>query len=471
MRRSLNIKNFNIGTKFHIVGIGGIGMSGIAEILHNLGFYVQGSDMSHNQNIDRLSKHGIKVKIGHDKSNIDGADYVVVSSSITENNIELQEAVKRKIPVVKRFEILAEIMKIKTCISVSGSHGKTSTTSIIASLFESAGLDPTVINGGIINNKSTNAYIGKGEFMIVEADESDGTFIKIPSSIGVITNIDPEHLDFYKNFDNLLKAFGSFIENLPFYGFAAVCIDNENVRKITSKVIDKKIITYGIDSTDANIKAYDIKTDIDGSRFNVSINLPQIKYEINNLYLKIPGRHNILNCLAAIAVAAELDFGVKAIKNGLAKFDGVKRRFTLTHEENGVRFIDDYAHHPSEIDATIKTAKSVLNNGKLITVFQPHRYSRLFHLFDDFIDSFSLSDKIILMDVYSAGETQIEDYNSNKLAKAIQDKYPSKEVIVLKDIENDLSKHLKLSEKGDIVLFMGAGNITAFANNISALLK
>lgn len=476
MNSLLNIKNYGNPAKFHIIGIGGIGMSGIAEILYNLGYQIQGSDIKYNSNIERLKKLGIKIFIDHHPSNIETADYVVISSSIKESNIEYQQALIKKIPIIQRSEMLAEIMRMKICISISGSHGKTSTTSIVASVLEAAGLEPTVINGGIINNKSTNAYVGTGDYLVAEADESDATFIKIPSTIGVVTNIDPEHLDYYGSFDNLYLAFKNFIKGLPFYGFAAVCIDNEISCKLAKEVIERKIITYGIKSKEAHIQAFNITTNIDCSIFSVRVNLPHrgINYVIENLKLSIPGEHNILNCLASIAIAAELDFGVGAIHEGLKNFKGVKRRFTVTNNIGGIRFIDDYAHHPSEILETLKTAKSALENktNKVIAVFQPHRFSRLYHLFSDFVNCFALADKIYITPVFAAGENKIENYDSEKLIKDIKSRFKDKIVYYAKSeqqISDLISKDNLLS--GDIVLFMGAGNITEWAYNIPKIFK
>jgi UDP-N-acetylmuramate--alanine ligase len=468
MQRLVNLRNYGISARFHIIGIGGIGMSGIADILKNMGYQVQGSDMQASSNTQRLESLGLKIYIGHSPENLYFADYVVISSSIKPDNPEYKEALDRKIPIIRRSEMLAEIMRMKTCVSISGSHGKTSTTSMVASVFEAAGLQPTVINGGIINTKSTNAYSGSGEYMVVEADESDATFIKIPSSIGVITNIDPEHLDFYGSFENLMNAFRSFIQNLPFYGFAVLCLDHDNTRKLASEIIDKKIITYGIKSKDANVMAYNIRSSISGSIFDVKINLPHsnVSYVLENIALNIPGEHNVLNCLAAISIGAELDFGIRSIKEGLARFGGVKRRFTLTHQINGVRFVDDYAHHPAEITVTLSTAKSVINSGdKLTAIFQPHRYSRLSNLFEDFVNSFEQADEILIAPVYAAGEDKIEDFDSKKLANKIAEKYTNKKVLVFDDPQ-ELKVLLSGKNSGDIVLFMGAGSITKWAYDL-----
>lgn len=475
MKSLINLRNFGLAARFHIVGIGGIGMSGIAEILYNLGYEVQGSDLAENYNTTRLKDMGIKVFQGHNSENVLNADYVVISTSIKYDNPEYKEAYSKKIPIIKRSEMLAEIMRMKSCVSISGSHGKTSTTSMVASVFEAAGLNPTVINGGIINSKSTNAYVGEGDYLIVEADESDATFINIPSSIGIITNIDPEHLDYYKTFENLFNAFKNFVHNLPFYGFAVICADHEICNKLITEIIDRRVITYGIDSQDANIRAFNIKTGIDGSEFDIKINFPHsnVNYIIEKVYLAIPGRHNVLNCLAAVSVAAELDFGVRAIKEGLARFEGVKRRFTKTGEYKGARFVDDYAHHPAEVKATLATAKVVLPSvdNKILAIFQPHRYSRLSNLFSEFIDCFEDADELIISPVYAAGESKIEDFDHHKLANELKKKYPSKniqtfeEASKLPDILDD-----KINS-GDIVLFMGAGNITSWAYNVPKILN
>ncbi|MDX1924825.1 MAG: UDP-N-acetylmuramate--L-alanine ligase [Rickettsiaceae bacterium] len=475
MQSLVNLRNFGASARFHIIGIGGIGMSGIAEILFNLGYNVQGSDLSQNDNTERLQKLGIKVYFGHDKSNILSADYVVISTIIKETNPEYQEALDKKIPIIRRAEMLAEIMRLKTCVSISGSHGKTSTTSMVASVFEAAGLHPTVINGGIINTKSTNAYVGKGDYMVVEADESDATFIKIPSSIAIITNIDPEHMDFYKNFENLYSAFRSFIRNLPFYGFAAVCADHPITRKLIEEVIDRKIIKYGIKSEDANVRATNIRTGLLGSTFDVHVNFAHnnVNYKIKDLHLSIPGEHNVLNCLAAISVAAELDFGIRAIKEGLASFKGVKRRFTTTGKYKDILFVDDYAHHPEEVKATLATAKVSLAtpNNKIVTIFQPHKYSRLSNLFDDFVNCFTDTDDIYIAPVYEAGEKKIEDYDSSKLAGAIAAKYPQKTVKTFQTPDEIPAIVKNIAKDNDIVLFMGAGNITSWAYNVPEILN
>ena len=449
----------------HFIGIGGIGMSGIAEIMHNLGYKVQGSDLSVNNNTKRLVDIGVRVFVGHDASNITNVSYVVVSSAINDDNPEIKEAIIKKIPVIKRAEMLAELMRLKCSVAVSGSHGKTTTTSLIACMFESAGLTPTVINGGIINQRMTNAYIGEGDYLIAEADESDATFIKIPSTIAVITNIDPEHMDFYKDFSSLVAAFKSFVTNLPFYGFAVLCVDHPVVRDIARQITERRIITYGIDSNDANIRAYNIKSDISSSVFDIEINLPNVQGTtiIEQVSIPTPGKHNVLNSLAAIAIGVELDFGIKAIKNGFKHFEGIKRRFTKVCEYKGAEIIDDYAHHPVEIKTTLATARSIAEkrNSRVIAIFQPHRYSRVKDLFDDFTKCFSDADKLYMLDIYGAGEAPIDGISTAALMKKMSNLESKPEFIANhEDIANII---MSGATKGDLVVMMGAGSISSWA--------
>ncbi|MES2215050.1 MAG: UDP-N-acetylmuramate--L-alanine ligase [Pseudomonadota bacterium] len=459
----------NLGA-IHFIGLGGIGISGIAEVMHNLGYIVQGSDLAENANTQRLSALGIKTFIGHSKDNIGRASYVVISSAVKPDNPEVIEAMRLNIPVLRRAEMLAELMKFKTSVAISGSHGKTTTTSLVACMFEAAGLAPTVINGGIINNKSTNAYLGSGDYLIAEADESDATFIKIPSTIAVITNIDPEHMDYYHDFDTLIKAFESFVTNLPFYGFAVACIDHKVVAGLVSRIKGRKIITYGIDSDNANVQAFNIRTDINSSTYDVRIKLQTLggAIIIENITLPTPGRHNVLNSLAAIAIAAELDFGIKVIMEGFQSFQGVKRRFTKTGEWNGVSIIDDYAHHPIEVAATIGTARGVVERtgGKVIAVFQPHRYSRLQSLQEDFSKCFKEADILYLAEVYAAGEQKIEGITSEVLANEVKKISPGMQVEVLKAPEDLPQIISSIGKSGDIVLIMGAGTSTKWAASL-----
>lgn len=467
----LELKKIN-GTldTIHFIGIGGIGMSGIAEILHNLGYKVQGSDIAENYNTKRLENNGIKVFLGHQGQNVTNVSYVVVSSAINKDNPEIQEALHRKIPIIRRAEMLAELMRLKCSVAISGSHGKTTTTSLVACLFEAAGLCPTLINGGIVNSKSTNAYLGSGNYLIAEADESDATFIHIPATVAVITNIDPEHLDFYHDFDSLIQAFRSFITNLPFYGFAVVCIDHQAVRKLVNDIVERRIITYGIDSDDANIQAFNLDSDIESSTFDVRISLPNVNgvTTIERITLPTPGRHNILNALAAIAIAVELDFGIKIIKNGFNSFKGIKRRFTKVAEYNNATIIDDYAHHPEEVKATLATARNIANkrNSKVIAIFQPHRYSRVKYLFDDFVTCFSDADQLYITDIYAAGEQPIDGITGRNLVNKIKNTKSHAMVSFIENHEDIAGIIAKEAMPNDIIIMMGAGSISTWANNL-----
>lgn len=473
MTLRINKIKSNVGI-IHFIGIGGIGMSGIAVIFYNLGYTIQGSDLRNNYNTERLKSLGIKIFYDHNAYNIHNVEYIVISSAIDESNIELQEARKRKIPIIKRSEMLAELMRLKTSIAVSGSHGKTTTTSLIASIFDKADLSPTVINGGIINKNSTNAYIGKSNFLIAEADESDATFIHIPATIGVITNIDYEHLDFYKNFDNLVSAFYTFILNLPFYGFAVACIDNEEVYNLTKKIAERKIITYGINNDNAHILAYNIELKEFASNYDIKIRLPSMLGDIiiKRVHLPIPGIHNIYNSLAAISIAAELNLGIQVIQSGFHSFNGVKRRFTKVGNYKSLKIIDDYAHHPVEISATLSIAKNIVSKSgeKITVVFQPHRYSRLSNLLEEFAKSLSIVDAVYITDVYTAGETYY-NVDSTTLVKAIK-KYNNKiNVEYISNFEKLISIIQKKVIEPTLLLFMGAGDITNWAYKIYDQLK
>lgn len=465
----INAENImkKICKNIHFVGIGGIGMSGIAEVLHNLGYNVQGSDIAENYNITRLKKLGIKIYLNHDKNNIKDADVIVKSTAIKHDNPEIIEARANKIPVVKRAEMLAELMRLKISIAISGSHGKTTTTSLMATMFEAAKLDPTVVNGGIINSKGTNAYLGKGDFLIAEADESDGTFIKVPSTIGIITNMDPEHLDYYGSYVKMREAFVTFIENLPFYGFGVLCKDHLAVAELVNQITDRKIVTYGIEAEDVNIKAVNIRSDIAGSLYDVRVNrnIDHKEYIIKDIYMPVPGIHNVLNSLAVIATAIELNFPEDIIKKGFESFKGVKRRFTRTGQFNDITIIDDYAHHPNEILATLKTAKDIVtaSQGKIIAIMQPHRYTRLRDLFTEFTHSFNQAEVIFITDVYSAGESPINAINAEELIENIKKHYPDKKVYKLQEKESLLDVIMPHASSGDIIIFLGAGSITNLA--------
>ncbi|MGI9463259.1 MAG: UDP-N-acetylmuramate--L-alanine ligase, partial [Aestuariivirgaceae bacterium] len=399
----------------HFVGIGGIGMSGIAEVMATLGYTVQGSDIADNYNVARLRKNGITVHIGHSAQNLGEAQVVVTSSAVTAENPEVVEARARFLPVVRRAEMLAELMRFKSCVAVGGTHGKTTTTSLVAALLDAGGFDPTVINGGIINAYGTNARLGKGDWMVVESDESDGTFVKLPADVAIVTNIDPEHLDHYGTFDAAREAYRTFVENIPFYGFAVMCIDHPEVQALMGKIIDRRVVTYGT-SPQADIQVTDLSY-VDGkSCFSLQIKdrMQGGGRQIAQLSLPMPGTHNVMNATAAIAVACELGIGDDAIRKGLEDFTGVKRRFTRTGEHNGIAVFDDYAHHPVEITAVLSAARGV-TEGKVIAVMQPHRYTRLHDLFDDFCTCFNDADTVIVSPVYTAGEEPIEGASHDTL--------------------------------------------------------
>lgn len=468
MRAALEKMMFdNVGI-IHFIGIGGIGMSGIAEIMHNLGYQIQGSDLSENDNVIRLRNLGIKIFIGHDAANIVGASVVVKSTAVNNANPEIIGARATRIPIVKRSEMLAELMRLKVSIAVSGSHGKTTTTALIATMFEAAELEPTVINGGIINTRGTNAYLGSSDYLIAEADESDGTFIRIPSTIAVITNIDPEHLDYYGNFENLKQAYQSFIHNLPFYGFAVICKDHPIVEQLAKNIQDREVITYGIDSENLDIRAVNIVEDISGSTFDVKASIHGENFTIPNVKLPIAGRHNILNSLAAIAIGIKLKFKPNQITQAFAKFQGVKRRFSKTGEVNKVTIIDDYAHHPEEIKATLATARQVLRNtpeAKVLAIFQPHRYSRLENLFSEFVNCFPQADAIFVSDIYSAGEAPIEGISKEVLISTLRQNYREKAIHSMESLESLAAQVAEIAKPGDIVIFLGAGTSSKWAHD------
>ncbi len=446
----------------HFVGIGGIGMSGIAEVLINLGHTVQGSDAADNANVKRLRERGAKVFIGHDAANLGDAAVVVVSTAIKRDNPELAEARAKRIPVVRRAEMLAELMRLKSCVAVAGTHGKTTTTSLVATLLDAAGLDPTVINGGIINAYGTNARLGAGDWMVVEADESDGTFLKLPADVAIVTNIDPEHLDHFKTFEAIKDAFLAFIENLPFYGFAVMCLDHPTVQELVGKIEDRRVFTYG-ENPQADIRLLDVETSGGVTRFAVLIReraTGRATY-IDDLALPMPGRHNALNATAAIAVAHLLGAPVGVIRKAIGAFGGVKRRFTRTGEWNGVAVYDDYGHHPVEIAAVLKAARGA-TAGKVIAVVQPHRYSRLASLFDAFATCFNDADSVIVADVYPAGEAPIAGVDKTHLAAAIA-AHGHRHALVLPSPAELAPMVRELAAPGDIVVCLGAGTVTQWA--------
>ncbi|WP_207476884.1 UDP-N-acetylmuramate--L-alanine ligase [Arenibaculum pallidiluteum] len=456
----------NIGT-IHFVGIGGIGMSGIAEVLKNLGYAVRGSDLSENANVKRLRALGIPVEVGHRAENLADASVVVISSAVKRDNPEVQAARAALIPVVRRAEMLGELMRLRWSIAIGGTHGKTTTTSMVGAVLESAALDPTVINGGIINAYGTNTRLGSGEWMVVEADESDGTFTKLPAVIAVVTNMDPEHLDHYGTFDAVRAAFDTFVQNIPFYGFATLCIDHPEVQAMIPRVADRRIITYGF-SPQADIRAVNVRTSTEGARYDVTVSerVGGEQRVIPEIFLPMFGLHNVQNSLAAIAVGAEMGIPDDAIRQAFAKFTGVKRRFTKTGTSGGVTVIDDYGHHPVEIQAVLKAAR-MAGDGRTIAVVQPHRYSRLSSLFEEFCTCFNDADVVLVADVYAAGEAPIAGADRDALVEGLRLR-GHKGVLALPSPEQLPAMVMDLARPGDLVVCLGAGTITNWANALPA---
>lgn len=446
----------------HFVGIGGIGMSGIAEVLHNLGYVVQGSDASDNANVKRLRDKGIAVEVGHRAENIGASAVVVVSTAIKRDNPELMAARERRIPVVRRAEMLAELMRLKQCVAIAGTHGKTTTTSLVATLLDAGQFDPTVINGGIINAYGTNARLGAGDWMVVEADESDGTFLKLPADVAIVTNIDPEHLDHFHTFDAIKDAFRAFVENLPFYGFAVMCLDHPTVQDLVGKIEDRRVITYGENpQADVRLTGVDLRGGV--CRFGVEIRdrKTQQVTRIDDLVLPMPGHHNALNATAAIAVAYHLGMKPDQIRAALKNFGGVKRRFTKTGEWKGVTIFDDYGHHPVEIAAVLRAARAS-TAGQVIAVVQPHRFTRLQSLFDQFATCFNDADAVIVADVYAAGEQPIAGIDRDHLVQAIK-AHGHRNAVALDNPAALAGVVRGLARPGDYVVCLGAGTITQWA--------
>ncbi|MEX2311300.1 MAG: UDP-N-acetylmuramate--L-alanine ligase [Rhodospirillales bacterium] len=459
----------NIGT-LHFVGIGGIGMSGIAEILHNLGYQVQGSDIADSANVKRLRDLGIQIAIGHAAENIADAQVIVISSAVKRDNPEVQAARAKLIPVVRRAEMLGELMRLKWSIAIGGTHGKTTTTSLIAAVLEAAGMDPTVINGGIINAWGSNARLGDGDWMVCEADESDGTFLKLPAAIAVVTNIDPEHLDHYGNFDNLRKAFVDFVENIPFYGFAALCIDHAEVQAMIPRVSDRRIITYGF-SPQADVRGENVSSGDGGTTFDVVISNRKTgeTRHIAGLKLAMYGLHNVLNALSAVAIASEMGLADAVLNRAFSEFKGVKRRFTQTGVVDGTTIIDDYGHHPVEIAAVLKAARQVTKD-RVIAVVQPHRYTRLRDLFEDFCTCFNDADAVIVADVYAAGEMPIEGIDRDSFVAGLRER--GHRTVVALDGPDALAGIIDgMIGDGDFVVCLGAGSISAWANALPDQLR
>ena len=446
----------------HFVGIGGIGMSGIAEVMVNLGYTVQGSDQAESANVKRLREKGVKIAIGHAADNLAGAKVVVVSSAIRQDNPELVAARAQRLPVVRRAEMLAELMRLKSCVAVAGTHGKTTTTSMVAALLDAGGFDPTVINGGIINAYGTNARLGAGDWMVVEADESDGTFLKLPADIAIVTNVDPEHLDHFKTFEAVQQAFRDFVENVPFYGFSVMCTDHPVVQSLVGRIEDHRIVTYG-ENPQADVRLTDVSHAGGASLFTVVFRdrAGQSVHEIRNVALPMPGRHNALNATAAIAVAHELRVGDDTIRKALANFGGVRRRFTRTGLWNGVTIIDDYGHHPVEIAAVLKAARES-TKGRVIAVVQPHRFTRLAALFEQFCTCFNDADAVIVAHVYAAGEAPIAGIDRDALVQGLRT-HGHRQVVALDSPEKLASLVAGMAQPGDYVVCLGAGSITQWA--------
>ena len=462
----------------HFIGIGGIGMSGIAEVLHNLGYEVRGSDIAENANIQRLRQMGIVITIGHEAQNVQGAQVIVVSSGVSAANIELKTARDQRIPVIRRAEMLAELMRFKLSVAISGTHGKTTTTSLMAALFDAADLDATVVNGGIINAYGTNARLGKGEWIIVEADESDGSFTRLPATIAVVTNIDPEHMDFYDSFDHLKRAFVDFVERIPFYGLGIMCLDHEEVRSLLPKLSDRRIMTYGF-TEDANVRAVNLRQNPEGTTFDIEVATPAalahralakgsvsvLPRKIKDVFLPMMGQHNVQNALAVVALAQELCFEDETIRRAFAGFAGVKRRFTKTGVGAGITVIDDYAHHPVEIKTVLAAARQA-TTGRIVAVVQPHRYTRLHHFFADYVTCFEGVDALLVAPVYGAGEAPIEGATATHLVNAIRASSDF-QVEELTDPQNLAIQTYSLfpggPRVGDMILCLGAGNITQWA--------
>ena len=459
---------FDLGP-VHFIGIGGIGMSGIAEIMLRIGYTVQGSDAKASANTERLEKLGAKVFIGHDAAHVEGASAIVYSTAVKPDNPEMVAGRERRLPLVRRAEMLAELMRLQFSVAVGGTHGKTTTTSMVAALLDAGGLDPTGVNGGIINAYGTNAKVGAGDWIVVEADESDGTFLRLKSTVAIVTNIDPEHLDHYGDFDAVKKAFRDFVENIPFYGFAAVCTDHPEVQAMAAKVENRRLVAYGV-NPQAEVRAENITMGPEGARFDVVINPLEgepIRYA--DLHLPMAGHHNVMNALAAIAVARELSVSPDDIRKGLTGFGGVRRRFTTTGVANGVRVIDDYGHHPVEI-ASVLTAARAVTGGRVIAVVQPHRYSRLKDLFEEFCACFNDADVVIVADVYAAGEAPLEGFDRDALIDGLR-RYGHRRVLPLDAPARLAALVHEEAKSGDVVVMLGAGDITNWAYTLPGELE
>ena len=457
--------------RIHFTGIGGIGMSGIAEILHDMGYEVQGSDSAENANVQRLRDKGITIMVGQQAANIANATIVVVSTAIKADNPEVMEARRRFLPVVHRAEMLGELMRLRWSVAIAGTHGKTTTTSLVATLLDAGGIDPTVINGGIITGWGSNARLGESDWMVVEADESDGSFSRLNPTVAVVTNIDPEHLDHHGDFDNLKAAFRQFVASIPFYGFATLCIDHPVVQRMMPEIPERRLITYGL-SASADIRATNLTTSDEGMRFDVMISrrIDAGMEMIPDVLLPMLGEHNVLNCLAAISVALEMGISDQAIRDGLKNFRGVGRRFEFKGSADGIMVIDDYGHHPVEIEAALSAARMLKPENKVIAVVQPHRYSRLQDLFADFCGCFNDADAVLVADVYAAGEAPIDGVDKDGLVAGLMAHgHPRPEALT--SPETLAEQVLAIAGPGDLVICLGAGSSTSWAAELPQQLE
>ena len=457
--------------RIHFTGIGGIGMSGIAEILHDMGYEVQGSDSAENANVQRLRDKGITIMVGQQAANIANATIVVVSTAIKADNPEVMEARRRFLPVVHRAEMLGELMRLRWSVAIAGTHGKTTTTSLVATLLDAGGIDPTVINGGIITGWGSNARLGESDWMVVEADESDGSFSRLNPTVAVVTNIDPEHLDHHGDFDNLKAAFRQFVASIPFYGFATLCIDHPVVQRMMPEIPERRLITYGL-SASADIRATNLTASDEGMRFDVMISrrIDAGMEMIPDVLLPMLGEHNVLNCLAAISVALEMGISDQAIRDGLKNFRGVGRRFEFKGSADGIMVIDDYGHHPVEIEAALSAARMLKPENKVIAVVQPHRYSRLQDLFADFCGCFNDADAVLVADVYAAGEAPIDGVDKDGLVAGLMAHgHPRPEALT--SPETLAEQVLAIAGPGDLVICLGAGSSTSWAAELPQQLE
>lgn len=449
--------------RIHFTGIGGIGMSGIAEILHDMGYDVSGSDLNENPNVQRLREKGITIHIGQVAENIEGVSIVVISTAIKQDNPEVLEARRRFLPIVHRAEMLGELMRLRWSVAIAGTHGKTTTTSLVATLLDAGGIDPTVINGGIITGWGSNARLGASDWMVVEADESDGSFSRLKPTVAVVTNIDPEHLDHHGNFENLKAAFRNFVASIPFYGFATLCIDHPVVQRMMPEISERRIITYGL-STSADVRALNLSAGDDGMTFDVQLSrrMDSEERDLQNISFPMLGEHNVLNCLAAISVALEMGVSLEAIREGLKKFKGVGRRFDFKGNAGGIMVIDDYGHHPVEITAALNAARMLKPENQVIAVVQPHRYSRLRDLFEDFCSCFNDADHVLVADVYAAGEDHIEGADRDALVRGLQ-AFGHPSPIAMESPSTLAQQIAEIAKPGDVVICLGAGSSTKWA--------